>query len=97
MLECGELRFNVLHTPGHAPGHVCFLESKRNILFAGDLLFQGSIGRTDLPFCDEEDMKKSLSRMLELDDETVVFPGHMSQTTIGSERATNPFLRALQQ
>jgi hydroxyacylglutathione hydrolase len=90
VLEIGSLRFEVLHTPGHAPGHVVF----RNELtmFGGDLLFMGSIGRVDLPFSDPAQMEDSLARIAELDAGTVVYPGHGPHTTIGRERETNAFL-----
>lgn len=90
VLSLGALRFDVLHTPGHAPGHVIFRH--RDVVFGGDLLFAGSIGRTDLPFADPAAMEESLARVCELDDETIVHPGHGPSTTIGHERATNGFL-----
>jgi hydroxyacylglutathione hydrolase len=89
-LTLGTLAFDVLHTPGHAPGHVVLHGA--GVLLAGDLLFAGSIGRTDLPFCDPARMQVSLARVCELDDDTVVYPGHGPATTIGVERATNAFL-----
>jgi hydroxyacylglutathione hydrolase len=90
VVTCGTLAFDVLHTPGHAPGHVIFRRGA--IVIGGDLLFAGSIGRTDLPFADPDRMEDSLARLCELDDETVVYPGHGPATTIGHERATNAFL-----
>ncbi len=89
-LWCGSLAFDVLHTPGHAPGHVAFRHG--DVMFGGDLLFAGSIGRTDLPFADPSKMEESLARVCEFDDATLVFPGHGPSTTIGRERATNAFL-----
>jgi glyoxylase-like metal-dependent hydrolase (beta-lactamase superfamily II) len=80
----------VIHTPGHTPGEVCF--KINNWLFTGDLLFKGSIGRTDFEGGDEEKMRESLKKILELDDKIVVFPGHGPRTTIGEERETNPFV-----
>lgn len=93
VLEVGSLRFDVLHMPGHAPGHVVF----RNELtvFGGDLLFAGSIGRVDLPFADPRQMEESLARIADLDEATAVHPGHGPHTTIGRERATNAFLSGL--
>jgi hydroxyacylglutathione hydrolase len=90
VLTVGALRFDVLHTPGHAPGHVVFRHGLW--VFGGDLLFAGSIGRTDLPLSDPQKMHDSLTRLCELDDATVVHPGHGPATTIGHERATNAFL-----
>jgi len=90
VLSLGSLRFDVLHTPGHAPGHVIFRQE--NVVFGGDLLFAGSIGRTDLPLSDPARMQDSLARICDLDDVTVVHPGHGPSTTIGHERATNAFL-----
>jgi len=82
----------VLHTPGHTPGSVCFLAN--GVLFAGDTLFQGSVGRTDLPGGDEgQELASIVDRLLVLPDDTVVLPGHMGQTTIGDERQRNPFVR----
>ena len=89
-LQLGALRFGVLHMPGHAPGHVVFVTDGH--LIGGDLLFAGSIGRTDLPFSDPDHMSESLERVIMLPDETVVYPGHGPTTAIGRERATNPFL-----
>jgi hydroxyacylglutathione hydrolase len=93
VLTVGELRFDVLHTPGHAPGHVVFKHG--DVLLSGDLLFAGSIGRTDLPLSDPTRMEESLSRVSELEDATVVYPGHGPHTTIGHERATNSFLNGV--
>lgn len=90
VLTLGSLRFDVLHVPGHAPGHVAFVAEGQ--MLGGDLLFAGSIGRTDLPFSDPERMIESLERVSALPDETVVYPGHGPATSIGQERATNPFL-----
>ena len=90
VLHVGSLQFDVLHVPGHAPGHVAFVSGGQMI--GGDLLFAGSIGRTDLPLSDPERMIESLERVAGLPDETVVYPGHGPTTSIGRERATNPFL-----
>ena len=89
-LALGTLRFAVLHTPGHAPGHVVIHGA--GVLLAGDLLFQGSVGRTDLPMADPRAMTRSLARVAALPPETVVYPGHGPATTIGRELASNPFL-----
>jgi glyoxylase-like metal-dependent hydrolase (beta-lactamase superfamily II) len=89
-LHVGELRFTVMHVPGHAPGLVSF--NGEGVALAGDLLFAGSIGRTDLPLSDPFAMDASLQRIATLDDATVVYPGHGPSTTIGTERLSNPFL-----
>ena len=90
LLELAGLRIQVLHTPGHTPGSVCFRTD--GIVFSGDLVFAGSIGRSDFPNSSPEDMRASLERFLELPDELPVHPGHGPATTVGAERATNPFL-----
>ena len=92
-LSLAGLDFTVRHTPGHTPGSVTF--GSENGLFTGDLLFAGSIGRTDLPGGDHQVMLRSLARTLTLPDDTLVLPGHGPQTTIGAERRTNPFLTGL--
>jgi hydroxyacylglutathione hydrolase len=95
-LELAGLRLGVRHTPGHTLGSVVFTLDTANepLLFAGDLLFAGSIGRTDLPGGSYPSMLESLARVvLPLDDATVVHPGHGPDTTIGRERATNPYLQ----
>jgi hydroxyacylglutathione hydrolase len=96
------LDFRIGHTPGHTLGSVTFrsaseggAEGDLDALFTGDLLFAGSIGRTDLPGGDYATILKSLARTLTLPDETIVLPGHGPQTTIGDERRTNPFLTGL--
>ncbi|MFI0373837.1 MBL fold metallo-hydrolase [Actinomadura sp. 1N219] len=99
-LELAGLRFTVDHAPGHTPGSVTFRTPKAqeipDVMFTGDLLFAGSIGRTDLPGGSYEEILASLSRVcLTMPDETAVLPGHGEQTTIGRERATNPFLSEL--
>ncbi len=90
-LTVGELEFSVLHTPGHTEGGVCFL--CENALFSGDTLFQGSVGRTDFPTGDPFALKRSLERLATLPDDTVVYPGHGSQTEIGIEKQSNIFMR----
>ena len=89
-LNLGSLSFDVYHLPGHSPGHVVFRHG--DVVFGGDVLFAGSIGRTDLPLADPIRMQASLARMCELGDSTAVHPGHGPSTTIGHERATNGFL-----
>jgi hydroxyacylglutathione hydrolase len=90
VMRVGSLDFDVVLTPGHSPGHVIFKHG--DTIFGGDLLFAGSIGRTDLPLADPADMERSLARICEFDDMTRVHPGHGPSTTIGHERATNGFL-----
>jgi glyoxylase-like metal-dependent hydrolase (beta-lactamase superfamily II) len=90
VVTVGSLDFDVLHLPGHSPGHVVFRHG--TTLFGGDVLFYGSVGRTDLPLSNPAHMEESLLRIAELDDATVVHPGHGPKTTIGHEKATNPFL-----
>ncbi|CAL9381031.1 MBL fold metallo-hydrolase [Streptomyces albus] len=97
-LNLAGLELTVAHAPGHTKGSVTFRMPEQAdvppVFFSGDLLFAGSIGRTDLPGGDPEEILRSLARVcLPLADETVVLPGHQHQTTIGRERATNPFLR----
>jgi hydroxyacylglutathione hydrolase len=101
-LNLAGLDFLVDHAPGHTPGSVTFRspytgpEDVPEVMFSGDLLFAGSIGRTDLPGGDHPTMLRSLAgKVLPLDDAIVVLPGHGPQTTIGRERAANPFLRPL--
>jgi glyoxylase-like metal-dependent hydrolase (beta-lactamase superfamily II) len=84
------LSLEVLHTPGHTPGHCAFGTEGR--LFSGDLVFAGSIGRSDFPNSDPGAMRASLQRFLTLPDQVPVLPGHGPDTTVGRERATNPFL-----
>jgi hydroxyacylglutathione hydrolase len=89
----GSLRFDVLHMPGHAPGHCVFVGE--GIMLGGDLLFAGSVGRTDLPYSDHDAMAASLERIASMDPNIVVWPGHGPQTTIGRELDTNPFLSSI--
>ncbi len=93
-LEVGTLRFRVLHAPGHTPGHVCFYEEAHGVLFDGDVLFNRSIGRTDLPGGNFRQMMDSIQRVLfALPDDTVVYSGHGPATSIGEEKRFNPWLR----
>jgi hydroxyacylglutathione hydrolase len=90
-LSVGVLRFEVRHAPGHSPGSVCFVG--HGVAFVGDVLFAGSIGRTDLPGGDFETLITSIEReLLSLPDDTIVYSGHGPETTIGRERRANPFL-----
>ena len=90
-LRVGDLSFGVRHVPGHSPGHVALVG--HGVVFAGDVLFQGSVGRTDLPGGDYDTLLASIRReLLVLPDSTIVYAGHGPQTTIGAERRSNPFL-----
>jgi hydroxyacylglutathione hydrolase len=94
--EVGELKFNVFHCPGHTRGHVVFFEETHRKVFVGDCLFAGSIGRTDLPGGSYEQLIDSINRnILTLGDDVVVYSGHGEETTIGREKATNPFLTGI--
>ena len=95
-VELAGLRFEVIFTPGHSPGHVTFSIPDEQAVFSGDVLFQGSVGRTDLPGGDWDTLLESIRGLMdELPEETTVYPGHMGITNLGAERATNPFLAAL--
>ncbi|QPC80859.1 MBL fold metallo-hydrolase [Phototrophicus methaneseepsis] len=92
-IQVSEMLFHTLYTPGHAPGHLSFYMPEHNLVFSGDTLFAGSIGRTDLPGGDYEVLMHSIfGKLLPLGDETHVLAGHMQRTTIGRERHTNPFI-----
>jgi glyoxylase-like metal-dependent hydrolase (beta-lactamase superfamily II) len=93
VVRLGDVEFEVWHLPGHAPGQVAFIGG--GFCLSGDLLFAGSIGRTDLPGCDPLAMQHSLERLLTLPDDTRVLSGHGEPTTIARERTGNPFLRGL--
>jgi hydroxyacylglutathione hydrolase len=89
----GKQSLDVIHTPGHTPGSVCFAIGE--ILFAGDTLFKGSVGRTDLPGGDSETLSRSIvTRLYTRDPHTLVIPGHGPTTQLGAEARTNPFVRA---
>lgn len=93
VVKAGSLHGEVMHTPGHTEGSICVLFAPQNLLIAGDTLFAGSIGRTDLPGGDYKKIIDSLhGKLLSLPDQTIVVPGHGSLTTIGQERESNPFL-----
>lgn len=93
-LHLAGIDVDVLHTPGHSPGHCCFHVPAEGLLFSGDQLFAGSIGRTDLPGGDYDTLMASMrERIIPLPAETTVFPGHGPTTTLAAELATNPFLQ----
>jgi glyoxylase-like metal-dependent hydrolase (beta-lactamase superfamily II) len=95
-LHLAGLDIDVIFTPGHSPGHVTYAIADHDALFSGDVLFQGSVGRVDLPGGDWPTLLASIETLLSAyPAETTVYPGHMGLTTLGRERATNPFLREL--
>ena len=92
-LHVGNRMFDVRHTPGHSQGHVMFVAREERVAFCGDLIFQGSVGRTDLPGGSGQTLLQSIrSEVLSLPDETRLFTGHGPATTVGAERTTNPFV-----
>jgi hydroxyacylglutathione hydrolase len=92
-LELAGLEIDVVFTPGHSPGHVTYAIADERALFSGDVLFQGSVGRTDLPGGDWPTLLESIRTLVDsYPEDTAVYPGHMGTTTLGAERATNPFL-----
>jgi hydroxyacylglutathione hydrolase len=95
-LELAGFEIDVLFTPGHSPGHVTFSIPSESAVFSGDVLFEGSVGRTDLPGGDWGTLLESIRGLVEgLPEETTVYPGHMGVTSLGAERAGNPFLAEL--
>jgi hydroxyacylglutathione hydrolase len=95
-LELAGLRFQVIFTPGHSPGHVTYALSDERALLSGDVLFEGSVGRVDLPGGDWATLRSSIESLVDaFPAETTVYPGHMGITTLGRERVANPFLREL--
>jgi len=96
VLELAGMSIDVVSTPGHSPGHVTYVMPAEGVMFSGDVLFQQSVGRTDLPGADWPTLAASIKTLLDTyPDETRVHPGHMGITTLGIERATNPFLQDL--
>lgn len=93
VLEAGTLRFEVLHTPGHSPGHIALYEAAHQVVFGGDVLFRHGIGRTDIPGADGVQLARSIRDVLfSLPGDVTVYPGHGHPTTIGEEREHNPWL-----
>jgi hydroxyacylglutathione hydrolase len=95
-LELAGMEIDVIFTPGHSPGHVTFSIPSEQVIFSGDVLFEGSVGRVDLPGGDWGTLLESIRTLVDtLAPETTVYPGHMGITTLGAERASNPFLAEL--
>ena len=95
-LELAGFEIDVIFTPGHSPGHVTYSIPDGQAIFSGDVLFQGSVGRVDLPGGDWPTLLESIRTLVDsLPEDTKVHPGHMGLTTLGAERATNPFLTEL--
>lgn len=96
VLELAGMSIDVVFTPGHSPGHVTYVVPDEGVMFSGDVLFQQSVGRTDLPGGDWPTLARSIATLLDTyPEETRVHPGHMGVTTLGAERAMNPFLQDL--
>ena len=94
ILEFGESKLEILFTPGHAPGHICLFNKEERFIVSGDVLFNGSIGRTDLIGGDFDTLIESIkTKLMTLQDETIVYCGHGPSTSIGKERLSNPFLQ----
>ncbi|QLB13282.1 glyoxylase-like metal-dependent hydrolase (beta-lactamase superfamily II) [Bisgaardia hudsonensis] len=93
VIEVGDLRFEILYLPGHTPGHIGFIEKTQKIAFTGDVLFKNSIGRTDFPGGNHQELLDSIrNKLFTLDDDTIIIPGHGPYTTIGQEKQHNPYL-----
>jgi glyoxylase-like metal-dependent hydrolase (beta-lactamase superfamily II) len=93
-LSLGDLTFNVLHVPGHTPGHLVFVNAPSRFALVGDTLFQGSVGRTDFPYGNHDELIGGIKgKLLPLGDDVAILPGHGPASTIGRERATNGFLQ----
>jgi hydroxyacylglutathione hydrolase len=93
VLQIGSLDVRVIHTPGHAPGHVMYYIEKEKILIGGDLIIMGAVGRTDLPDSDFGTLQESIRRVMQLPDDTQLLPGHGEPSTLGDERHENPYVR----
>ena len=91
----GSLAVTVIHTPGHAPGHVMYHFPTEKLLVGGDLIICGAVGRTDLPDADESALARSIERVMRLPDDTRLLPGHCDPSTLGEERRNNPYVRAV--
>lgn len=96
VIRVGNTELAVVETPGHAPGHVAFINHPDRYVVGGDVLFRGSVGRTDFPYCNHADLMRSIqTKFYTLPDDYVVYPGHMQPTTIGQEKRSNPFTKGL--
>ena len=94
--QFGNVKLDVIFVPGHAPGHVAFVNHADRYVIGGDVLFRGSIGRTDFPYCNHADLIDSIrTQFFTLPDDYTVYPGHMESTTIGQEKRTNPFVKRM--
>lgn len=95
LLEIGSNKLNFVHTPGHSPGGVCIIDHLEQVVFCGDVVFQSSIGRTDLPGGDYDTLISSIKDKLfvKCNDDYTLYPGHMDNTTVGTEKKTNPYLK----
>ena len=93
-LALGGMRVNVIHTPGHAPGHVCYHFPNEKVLVGGDLIIMGAVGRTDLPDSDPAELDASIRKIMSLPPSTRLLPGHGEQSTLADEAQHNPFVRA---
>ncbi len=94
VLQIGALRVEVIHTPGHAPGHVMYHLPDEKLLIGGDLIIMGAVGRTDLPDSDPEALNASIRRVMQLPDDTTLLPGHGDASTLGDERRGNDYVKA---
>jgi len=95
VILCGGIRLIVIHTPGHSPGGVCFYAETEGCVFSGDTLFRASVGRSDFPGGNQQDLFFSIrEKLYKLPPETIVYPGHSAYTNIGEEMRNNPFIRA---
>ncbi|QIA76407.1 MBL fold metallo-hydrolase [Rodentibacter caecimuris] len=94
VVNIGDFRFDILHLPGHTPGHIGFIEQEKKFAFTGDVLFQGSVGRTDFPQGSHEQLISSIrEKLFKLHNDMIIIAGHGPYTTIQREKATNPFLK----
>lgn len=93
IIESGDIKFTVMHTPGHTKGSVCYIAD--DVIFSGDTLFMGSMGRTDYPGGDIDEMRESLKKLKNLSGDYKVYPGHFDSTTLDWERDSNPYMRGL--
>lgn len=93
VIKIGNGELHVIHVPGHSPGHIALFDKENGFIIGGDILFQGSVGRTDLPGGNHNQLIEGIGkRLMTLPDDTIVYPGHGNETTIGFEREHNPFL-----